>query len=129
MKKNKKRILCSIAVLLLCASFIGSTAVSAKVKISPKKITLVKGKTAKLKLTGTKKKAKWVSSNRKVATVNARGAVKAKKAGKAVIKAKVGKKTYKCTVYVKKLQSTVPDGADVQDSDGEDGWGPIIPFE
>lgn len=101
---------------------------SAKVRINTKKVVLVKGKSTKLKISGTKKKIKWSSSNKKVATVNAKGTVKAKKVGKTIVKAKVGKKTYKCTVYVKKVQSTAPKGTKVKDSDGEEGWGPLIPF-
>lgn len=124
-----KKFLCKIVVLSMCFTLMGnSMAVSAKVKMNAKKVTLIKGKSTKLKISGTKKKIKWSSSNKKVATVNAKGTVKAKKVGKTIVKAKVGKKTYKCTVYVKKVQSTAPKGTKVKDSDGEEGWGPLIPF-
>lgn len=74
---------------------------AANIKISAKKLTIKKGKSAKLKITGTSAKVTWKSSNKKVATVN-KGTVKAKKAGKTTITAKVSGKTLKCSVTVKK---------------------------
>lgn len=74
---------------------------AAKVKISKKKATIIKGKTLQLKVNGTKKKAKWSSNKKSVATVNNKGKVTAKKAGKVTITAKIGKKKYKCVVTVK----------------------------
>ncbi len=74
---------------------------AAKVKISKKKATIIKGKTLQLKVKGTKKKAKWSSNKKSVATVNQKGKVTAKKAGKATIVAKIDKKKYKCVVTVK----------------------------
>lgn len=73
---------------------------AAKVKISKKKATIIKGKTMQLKIKGTKKKAKWSSNKKSVATVNNKGKVTAKKAGKAIITAKIGGKKYKCSVTV-----------------------------
>lgn len=73
---------------------------AAKVKISKKKVTLIKGQKYKLKLKGAKGKIKWSSSKKTVAVVNKSGKVTAKKKGTAVIKAKYKKKTYKCTVKV-----------------------------
>ncbi len=76
------------------------THAAAKVKISKKKATIIKGKTLQLKVKGTKKKAKWSSNKKSVATVSKKGKVTAKKAGKAVITAKIGKKKYKCNITV-----------------------------
>lgn len=75
---------------------------AAKVKISKKKATIIKGKTMQLKIKGTKKKAKWSSNKKSVATVNNKGKVTGKKTGKATITAKVGGKKYTCKVTVTK---------------------------
>lgn len=77
------------------------TVTAPTIKISAKKLTIKKGKSAKLKITGTTAKVTWKSSNKKVATVS-KGTVKAKKAGKTTITAKVSGKTFKCSVTVKK---------------------------
>ena len=74
-----------------------------KVKLNKKSIALQVGKSATLKVKGTKKKVKWTSNNKSVATVH-KGKVKAKNIGQAVITAKVGKKSFNCVVYV----SSVP---------------------
>lgn len=78
-----------------------STQAQAAVKINKKNVTLLVGKTQKLKVKGTKKKVTWKSSKKSVATVNAKGVVKALKAGTTTITAKVGKKKYKCKVNVR----------------------------
>lgn len=70
-------------------------------KISKSKVTLTKGKSITLKVTGTKKKPKWSSSKKSVAVVSRNGRVTAKKAGTAKITAKIGKKKYTCKVIVK----------------------------
>lgn len=65
------------------------------------KLSLAKGKTYNLKLTGTKVKS-WKSSNKAVATVSAKGKVTAKKAGTAtLICTGANGKSYKCKVTVK----------------------------
>ena len=76
------------------------TVTASTVKISAKKLTIKKGKSAKLKITGTTTKVTWKSGNKKVATVS-KGTVKAKKSGKTTITAKVSGKTLKCSVTVK----------------------------
>lgn len=81
---------------------------AATIKLNKKSVTLTKGKTTTLKVTGTKKKVKWSSSNKKIATVSSKGKVTAKKAGTTYIKAKVNGKTLKCKVVVKnKSQNNV----------------------
>lgn len=65
------------------------------------KLSLNKGKTYQLKITGTKANS-WKSSDTKVASVSGSGKIKAKKAGTATITCKgKDKKTYKCKVTVK----------------------------
>ena len=68
------------------------------------KVTMKKGQSLTLKLTGSKAKA-WGSSNKKIATVNAKGKVVAKKAGTVTIWAKaVNGKKYSCKVTVKETK-------------------------
>ena len=74
---------------------------AANVKLSKSSLTLDVGKSATLKVTGTKSKVKWSSSNKKIATVTSKGKVTAKQAGSATITAKVGNKTLKCKVTAK----------------------------
>lgn len=70
--------------------------------LSCDKLTIKKGKSVKLKVTGAgKTKVKWGVKNKKIATVK-NGKVKAIKVGSTVITAKVGKKTLKCKLKVKK---------------------------
>ncbi len=89
-----------------------STAKVTKVKLNKKKLTIKKGKTAKLKATvkatttalakTAKKKLKWTSSNKKIATVTKKGKIKAKKKGTVTITVKYTKKLKaKCKVTVK----------------------------
>jgi len=73
-----------------------------KITLSAKKLTLVAGRSKKLKVSGTKKKVQWSSSKKSVATVSKSGKVRAQKAGNAIITAKVGKKKLRCKVVVKK---------------------------
>ena len=79
-----------------------SGSASTSIKLSSTKLTLVAGRTAKLKVSGTKKKVSWSTSKKSVATVSKAGKVTAKKAGSATITAKVGNKKLKCKVTVKK---------------------------
>lgn len=76
------------------------TNVEAATKISKKKVTLIKGQSITLKVTGTQKKIKWTSSKKSVATVSSSGKVIAKKKGSATITAKVGSKKYTCKIIV-----------------------------
>ena len=88
-------------VFLLCLLVlsVGMTA-AAKETLNQTNLTLLKGRSASLKVRGTKKKVRFTSSKRSVATVNAKGKVTAKKKGTAVITAKVGRKKLKCKVVV-----------------------------
>jgi hypothetical protein len=79
-----------------------AVAEAATVKLNKKTLTLEVGKSATLKITGTKSKVTWTTSNKKVATVSSAGKVTGKKDGKATITATVNKKKYTCAVTVKK---------------------------
>ena len=86
--KKRKHLTLLLLLLLLLSLMIPITA-SAAVKISKKTVTLVRGKSTTLKITGTKSEPKWKSSNKKVAAVNSKGKVLAKSSGTAVISAVV----------------------------------------
>ena len=92
-------------ILSVCAP--GSFARAAKkASIKQKKLTVVVGKTKKIKVVHKNKKRKYVfSTNRnKIATVSKSGVVRGKKAGKAVITVKANGKKRKVTVTVKKTK-------------------------
>ena len=71
-----------------------------KIKLSSATLTLVKGKTKKLKVSGTSAQGKWTSSSSRVASVASDGTVKALKYGSAKIKVKVGQVTLTCKLKV-----------------------------
>lgn len=75
-------------------------------KISKSSISLTKGNSYDLTVTGTASSPKWSTSNKKVATIKKVSArkyrVTAKSSGTATIKAKVNGKTLKCKVSVPK---------------------------
>lgn len=85
----------------------GSSSRKIKLKISKKKLSLVAGNNAALKLNIRSSKATWKSSNKKVASVSKKGIIKAKKAGKTTITAKYNGQTVKCKVTVKKPEDVV----------------------
>ena len=74
-------------------------------KISKSSISLTKGSSYGLTVSGTSSSPKWSTSNKKVASIKKISArkysVRAVSAGKAIIKAKVNGKTLQCTVTVK----------------------------
>lgn len=98
MKKKYIGLLALLSVLCLLM-FAPAQPAQAAVKLSKKKLTMVKGETKTLKVKGTSKKAVWKSSKKKVASVK-NGKVKAKKNGVATITAKVAGKKLKCKVTV-----------------------------
>lgn len=81
------------------------TTVEAKAKISKRSVTLKKGQSLKLKITGVKKNVKWSSDKKAIVSVNKNGKITAKKAGTATITAKFGKKRLTCKVIVKNPSS------------------------
>ncbi len=104
MKKYVKKV--SVIILALLVSLAMVMPVSAaSVSLNRRSASVTVGKTVKLKVKGTRKKAKWSSSNSKIATVNKNGVVKGKKTGQVKITAKIGKKKLTCKVNVKKAKS------------------------
>lgn len=106
MKRMKKMFILMAAVL--CIMFVmpvSAQAATQTVKLDKKVLTVYKGGSAALKMTGTAKKLAWSSSNKSVATVSSKGVVTAKKVGKAVITVKSGKNKATCKVTVKKTLS------------------------
>lgn len=113
MMKKGIKVICTVLAMALVLTAVSPAAPAAKaakkIKLNKKNVTLVKGKTVKLKVKGTKKKVTWKSSKKKVATVNKKGKVTAKKKGKATITAKVAGKKLKCKVTVKNPKKKVTD--------------------
>lgn len=103
MKKQLKKLLCSILMVCMVLSLFGSVQVKAAARLDVTSKTLLVGQTLTLKVTGASSKVKWSSTKSSIASVNQKGKVTAKKAGKATIKAKVAGKTLKCKIKVKKL--------------------------
>lgn len=91
-------------ILLACIPFTAN----AKVKLTPKNVTVEVGKTTTIKVKGAKKKIKWSSKNKRIASVSKKGVVKGINAGKTTITAKIGKKKYNCSVTVKKPATVKP---------------------
>ena len=102
MKKLGKHYL---ALLIFAAAFVifaqSGCAARKPTQLSETSITMVAGKTKKLKLRKVKnKKVKWSSSNKKVISVDERGQVYALKSGSAYVKAKYKNRVYRCKVTV-----------------------------
>ncbi len=79
------------------------TAEAATVKLNKSKLTLEKGKTSTLKLSGTSKTVKWKSSNNKIAKVSSKGKITAVSEGTATITATLNGKAYNCKVTVSSI--------------------------
>lgn len=79
-------------------------------RISSSKLTMIKGQSRTLKITGLKKgqKISWKSSNSKIVAVNKAGKLQAKAKGSATITGTVSKRKYTCkvTVQAPKLNKT-----------------------
>ena len=100
--KQKLTMVWLALVVLFLGSFIRPAGVqAAKMKLNKSAVTINRGASTSLKVSGSKKKVKWSSSKKSVASVSATGKVSGKKAGTAYIYAKVGKRTLKCKVTVK----------------------------
>ena len=106
MKQRKRAGILLMLVCLIITLALPVTA-NAAVKINKTSVSVLRGKTYNLKITGTKKKIKWTSSNKKIATVSASGKIKGIKKGRCNIYAKVGKKKYTCKVTVKQPVTSI----------------------
>ena len=111
MKKWKKILISLITVFVLAilpaesAILPGTVCVTeAAPRISSSKLTMIKGQSRTLKITGLKKgqKITWKSSNSKIVTVNNAGKLFAKSAGKATITAQVNGIRFVCKVKIQK---------------------------
>ena len=108
MKHKYKVAAIAMSLILAVTSVVAANPATgeAGVRLNKKKATLYVGKSVKLKVLGTKKKAKWSSSNESVAVVSGSGKVYAFGTGTAKITAKVKKKKYVCKVTVKKKKKS-----------------------
>ena len=117
MKKWKKILISLITVFVLTmlpaesAILPGTVCVTeAAPRISSSKLTMIKGQSRTLKITGLKKRQKitWKSSNSKIVAVNKAGKLQAKAKGSATITGTVSKRKYTCkvTVHAPKLNKT-----------------------
>ena len=106
MKQRKKAGILLMLVCLIITLALPVTA-NAAVKINKTSVSVLRGKTYNLKITGTKKKIKWTSSNKKIATVSASGKIKGINKGRCNIYAKVGKKKYTCKLTVKQPVTSI----------------------
>lgn len=117
MKKWKKILISLITVFVLAmlpaesAILPGTVCVTeAAPRISSSKLTIIKGQSRTLKITGLKKgqKITWKSSNSKIVAVNKAGKLQAKAKGSATITGTVSKRKYTCkvTVQAPKLNKT-----------------------
>lgn len=101
------RIFTLLALLVALAVMTMTVSAEPETALSKTKLTLFRGKTAQLSVSGTESTVKWSSSKKSVATVNKKGKVTAKKKGTAVITAKVDGVKYRCKVTVKQLVTSV----------------------
>lgn len=105
-----KRVLYSMGFVLaaaLAVQTVQTEAASVKGKLNKTKVTLVVGKSEKLKVKGAGKAAvSFISANKKIASVNAKGVVKGLKKGHARIRVvvKKGKKQKKLTCNLTVIQ-------------------------
>ena len=117
MKKWKKILISLMTVFVLALLPAESTILPGTVciteaapRISSSKLTIIKGQSRTLKITGLKKgqKITWKSSNSKIVAVNKAGRLQAKAKGSATITGTVSKRKYTCkvTVQAPKLNKT-----------------------
>ena len=111
MKKWEKILISLITVFVLTmlpaeSAILPSTVcvTEAAPRISSSKLTMIKGQSRTLKITGLKKgqKITWKSSNSKIVTVNKTGKLFAKSAGNATITAQVNGIRFVCKVKIQK---------------------------
>lgn len=104
--------LCMVVCTLITNPYTTSAAVTKKITLSTRSLSLQVGDTSTLKATVTpdsgKEKVKWTSSNKKIAIVSSGGKVKAVAGGVAFIKATLSNgKSASCKVVVKEKKIVV----------------------
>ena len=103
MNNSMKKVVSVILLVAMCVVSIfipnRSSEAAAKYALNITDMTMSKGQSRQLKLSGAKK-VTWKSSKKSVVTVSKKGKVTAKKKGSAVITAKSNGKSYKCNVTV-----------------------------
>ena len=116
--KKWKKILISLITVFVLAMLPAESAIlpctvcvtEAAPRISSSRLTMIKGQSRTLKITGLKKgqKITWKSSNSKIVAVNKAGKLQAKAKGSATITGTVSKRKYTCkvTVHAPKLNKT-----------------------
>ena len=101
MSKNFFRsFLSTLLALMMIVTVAVVPASAASVKLSRSSISLTKGYSTTLSVSGTTSKVTWSTGNKNVATVSSKGKVVGKKVGSTYIYAKVNSSTLKCKVNV-----------------------------
>ncbi|MGN0599438.1 MAG: Ig-like domain-containing protein [Oscillospiraceae bacterium] len=99
--KHARTFLSLFLALIMTLSLAVVPSAAAKAAISKKSVSLVKGQSVTLSVTGTNDKVTWTSANSSVASVSKSGKVTGKGVGTTTVSAKVGSSTFKCKVTVK----------------------------
>lgn len=102
MGKLKKLMVCFLSLMFILVSSTVSAEAASKIRMNKSSLTLCRGNSYKLDVSGTSKKEKWYTSNKRIVTVSKYGTVKAKRSGKVTITAKIGSKKYRCKITVTK---------------------------
>lgn len=94
--------LCGTAAVLNAApgQSVFATAQAAEIAINKTDVTVNRGESFRVKLTGTRQAVTWKTTDKTVAAVDANGVVTAKQAGKAVVYTKLDGVKYRCVVRV-----------------------------
>ncbi len=95
-----KSFLSTLLAVLMIASLCVVPSSAATVKLNKSSISLTKGYSTTLSVSGTSSAVTWTTGNKNVATVSSKGKVVGKKVGSTYIYAKVNSTTLKCKVKV-----------------------------
>lgn len=101
MSKNFfKSFLSTLLALMMIVTVAAVPSSAATAKLSKSSISLTKGYSTTLSVSGTTSSVTWTTGNKSVATVSSKGKVVGKKVGSTYIYAKVNSSTLKCKVNV-----------------------------
>lgn len=95
-----KSLLSTLLAVLMIASLCVVPSSAATVKLNKSSISLTKGYSTTLSVSGTTSNVTWSTGNKNVATVSSKGKVVGKKVGSTYIYAKLNSTTLKCKVKV-----------------------------